>query len=64
MIMNVTYNFIKRMLLLALLLKICDLLHLQCNYRAKASQPMNKLQIKITNLRFASLFVEICDKTL
>ena len=52
------------MLLSVLLLMICVLLHLQCNHRAKTSQPMNNLEIKITNLRFASLFVEICDKTL
>ena len=33
---------------------------LDCYSRVKTSQPMNKLEIKITNLRFASLFVEIC----
>jgi hypothetical protein len=27
--------------------------------KKKTSQPMKKLEIKITNLRFASLFVEI-----
>jgi hypothetical protein len=32
----------------------------QCNYRVKTSQPIRKLETKITNLRFASLFVEIC----
>jgi hypothetical protein len=32
----------------------------QCNFRVKTSQPMKKIEIKITNLRFASLFVEIC----
>ena len=31
------------------------------HYQAKTSHLMEKLEIKITNLRFASLFVEICQ---
>jgi hypothetical protein len=39
---------------------VFDLTNLKGEYRAKTSQPMNKLEIEITNLRFASLSVEIC----